>query len=99
MHAWHSFRSSTSFTRFDDLPTTDEWAAAQKGKATYTRSIIARDRNDPTHYQIIVLFDSYEEAVKNSEFPETAAMSEKMAAALDGPPSYIDLDVVDDRLN
>ena len=86
-------------SRFDDLPTLDEWAAAQKGKATYTRATIARDRNDATHYQIIVFFDSYEDGVKNSELPETAAMSEKMVAAFDGPPSYIDLDVVDDRLN
>jgi hypothetical protein len=31
------------------------------------------------------------------ELPETTAFAEKMAALIDGPPTFYDLDVIDDR--
>jgi len=57
----------------------------------------ARDRNDPSHCFNIVFFDSYESAMENSSLPETQAMSEKMAAVVTGPPTFYDLDVVQER--
>lgn len=75
----------------------DEWEKATEGKRTARRQVMAQDRNDPTRYVAIVFFDSYESAMENSNLPETKAAAEKFAAASDGPPSFYDLDVVDDR--
>ena len=61
------------------------------------RSIVTRDRNDPDRYLIVVFFDSYESAMENSNLPETAEFAEKQMALLDGPPTFHDLDIVEDR--
>jgi quinol monooxygenase YgiN len=83
---------------FDELQALgDEFYAATEGKRTVRRSILTRDRNDPDRYLIIVFFDSYESAMENSNLPETAAFAEKQMALLDGPPTFFDLDVVEDR--
>jgi len=75
----------------------DEWERATEGKRTVRRQIMTQDRNDPTRYLTIVFFDSYEAAMENSNLPETQAAAEKFAALSDGPPTFYDLDVVDDR--
>lgn len=67
------------------------------GKGTYRRSIVCRDRNDPDRYFVMVFFDSYEDAMRNSELPETQALAEKMGALVEGPPAFHDLDVLQDR--
>lgn len=74
-----------------------EWEAASEGKRTARRSIVTRDRNDPGRYFIIVFFDSYESAVENSKLPETQEFAAKAAALAEGPPTFIDLDVIEDR--
>lgn len=56
-----------------------------------------RDRNDPDRYLILAFFDSYESAMENSGLAETAAFAEKQAPLLDGPPTFFDLEVIDDR--
>ena len=75
-----------------------EWETATEGKRTARRSIVTRDRNDPDRYLVIVFFDSHESAVENSELPETGAMADKMAALLDAPPVFHDLDIIEDNL-
>jgi hypothetical protein len=75
----------------------DEWEKATEGKRTARRRVMAQDRNDPTRYLAIVFFDSYESAMENSNLPATQAAAEKFAALSDGPPSFYDLEVVDDR--
>jgi quinol monooxygenase YgiN len=74
-----------------------EWEAATEGRRTARRSISTRDRNDPTRFHIIVFFDSAESAAENSNLPETSAFAERLAALLDGPPTFHDLDVIEDR--
>ena len=74
-----------------------EWFDATEGKRTVRRSIVARDRNNPHRHVIIVFFDSYESAMENSELPETQAFAGKIAAVLDEPMVFHDLDVVQDR--
>ena len=61
------------------------------------RRLITQDRNDPSRHLLMVFFDSYESAMENSNRPETNAIAEKMASLVDGPPTFHDLDVVDDR--
>ena len=46
---------------------------------------------------ILAFFDSYEAAMENSNLPETSEFSEKQAALLDGPMTFQDLDVIEDR--
>ncbi|MFM9369433.1 ester cyclase [Streptomyces sp. Da 82-17] len=78
----------------------DDWVVATQGKRTATHSIVGRDRSDSTHVVEIVEFPSYEEAMKNSDLPETNRIFEEMVAACDGMPTFTDLDVVrDEQLN
>lgn len=74
-----------------------EYEAAAEGRRTVRRSIVGQDRNDPTHYQVIVFFDSYESAMENSNLPETQELAAKMGALQDGPAAFSDLDVIEDR--
>jgi hypothetical protein len=84
--------------KFDELQALgDQFFEATEGKRTVRRSILTRDRNDPERYLIIVFFDTYESAMQNSKLPETVEFAEKQMPLLDGPPTFYDLDVVDDR--
>jgi hypothetical protein len=74
----------------------DEWKKATEGKRTLRRTIVGRDRNDPNRHLILAFFDSYESAMENSNLPETTAFGEKQASLLDAPPSFFDLDVIED---
>jgi hypothetical protein len=44
-----------------------------------------------------VFFDSYESAMENSGLPETKALSARMAELADGPATFRNLDVLDER--
>ncbi|GAA3398555.1 hypothetical protein GCM10017752_62440 [Streptomyces roseoviridis] len=78
----------------------DAWVEATQGKRTATHSIMGRDRADSTHVVEIVEFPSYEEAMKNSNLPETDRIFREMVALCDGEPSFTDLDVMrDEQLN
>jgi hypothetical protein len=58
---------------------------------------MGRVRNDPDRFVVIAFFESYEAAMENPSLPETAAFAEKQMPLLEGPPTFIDLDVVDER--
>ena|SRR5688572_22504994 len=75
----------------------DEWEAAAGGDSKARRRVLCQDRDNPGRYLNIVFFDSYEEAMENSNLPVTEEFSQKMMALADGPPSFSNLDVVDDR--
>lgn len=85
-------------TRGDEI----EAAAAELeestvGRFTVRRSIRTQDRDDPSKFMTIVFFDSYEAAMENSNLPETGAFAAKMAELVDGPPTFHNLDVVEDK--
>ena len=73
-----------------------EWRAATEGRRTASRRLLCQDRDDPGRYFNIVFFDSYEDAMKNSQMPETDALSKKMMGFADGPPTFYNLDVEKD---
>jgi hypothetical protein len=75
----------------------DEWDKATEGKRTVQRSVICRDRDEPGRHFIVVFFDSYEDAMRNSELPETDAMAKKTVALSDSPPIFYNLDVIEER--
>jgi hypothetical protein len=76
---------------------TAELEESTKGRFTARRAIRTQDRDDPSHFLTIVFFDSYESAMENSSLPETEEFSTKMMELIDGPPTFYNLDVVDER--
>jgi hypothetical protein len=75
----------------------DRWEKATAGKRTAGRRLLCRDRKDANRYFNVVFFDSYESAMQNSNLPETQQLSQEMMKFAAGPPTFYDLDVVDDR--
>ncbi len=75
----------------------DEWEAAAGSDRKARRRVVCEDRDNPGRYFNIVFFDSYEDAMENSNLPVTQEFSQKMMALGDGPPTFYNLDVVDDR--
>ena len=73
------------------------WEEATAGTRTAGRRILCRDRNDASHYYNVVFFDSYESAMENSSLPETQRFSAEMMSLAEGPSTFHDLDVIDDR--
>lgn len=85
-------------TRFDEMNALiDRWAEQASGKRTVTHTLIGRDRDSKTHYVDLVEFPSYEEAMRNSQLPETDRMFQEMVALCEGMPKFMNLDVVRDE--
>ncbi|WP_418958603.1 ester cyclase [Streptomyces tritici] len=85
-------------TRVDDLNRLmDKWVEQTKGKRTATHSIVGTDRSDASHVVEIVEFPSYEDAMRNSQLPETDRIFREMVALCDEMPTFTDLDVVRDE--
>ncbi|MEV6671243.1 ester cyclase [Streptomyces sp. NPDC051162] len=86
---------------YDDMSRLmDQWVEATEGKRTATHAVVGRDRSDGDHYVEIIEFPSYEDAMKNSDLPETNRIFEEMVALCEGEPAFTDLEVVrDEQLN
>lgn len=75
----------------------DEYRASTEGRRANTRAIMTQDRDEPGHYLNLVFFPSYEEAMKNSEMPETQKLAQTLAGLSDGETRFLNLDVVFDE--
>ena len=86
-------------THFDEMrEVAEEWETATEGKRTgRAAAFCAAIATTPGRYFNIVFFDSFEDAMANSALPETDALSSKMMGFADGPPTFYNLDVEDDR--
>ncbi len=81
-------------TRSDEVEAlVDEWRAKTVGKRTAQRGSFTKDRDRPNVYVQIVEFPSYEDAMANSELPETASLAVKIRELCDGPLVFRNLDV------
>ncbi|WP_406329090.1 hypothetical protein [Streptomyces sp. NBC_00203] len=69
----------------------DKRMAGRSGGPTHR--LVLHDRNKPNHYLVVIEFDSYEDAMRNSNDPETTKMAEQMAVLCTRPPSFTDCDV------
>ncbi|BCM68913.1 hypothetical protein EASAB2608_04247 [Streptomyces sp. EAS-AB2608] len=77
----------------------DDWVQQTKGKRTATHALVGTDRSDASHVVEVVEFPSYEEAMRNSNLPETDRIFRELVALCDEMPTFVDLDVVrDERL-
>ncbi len=74
----------------------DVEAVRSSAGSTVQRGYLCRDRDEPGRYFNLVFFDSYDEAMKNSNRPEVQEFAQKMQAHVDGPPTFHNLDVVEE---
>ncbi|MFC5906246.1 hypothetical protein [Streptacidiphilus monticola] len=94
-----------SFVQIIDFETTrteemdklfDEWMQTTTGRRTASHDLHTQDRDRPGHYVEIVEFPSYEEAMRNSEMPETQQFAARMRELCSGEPRFMNLDVLRD---
>jgi len=82
-------------TRIDELNAVmDAWLAKTEGTRLASRGVQTQDRDNANTYVQIVEFPSYEDAMANSNMPETNEIATQMAALCDGPPTFRNLDVL-----
>lgn len=83
-------------TRFEETKEyNNEYRAKVQGKGTGRRSTVCKDRDHPNRYIVAVEFDSYEDAMRNSELPETKEFAAKMAEFTTGETKFTNLDVIE----
>jgi hypothetical protein len=71
----------------------NEWLSTTEGRRQAQRGTLTADRDRPDTYVQIVEFPSYEEAMANSNLPETQRFAEQMVKLCDKPPTFRNLDV------
>ncbi|MEZ0065339.1 hypothetical protein ABIA32_001335 [Streptacidiphilus sp. MAP12-20] len=86
---------TTQAARMDALM--DEWLKATEGKRTAFHSSLGKDRDKPSHFMQMVEFPSYEQAMRNSDLPETRHIAEEMQIACLDAPRFVNLDIVRDE--
>jgi hypothetical protein len=72
----------------------DGWLEATKGKRAATRGVQTEDRDATNTYAQIAEFPSDQEAMANTNLPETSEFSAKLASLCDRPPTFRNLDVL-----
>lgn len=80
-------------SRIDEVDALVDEIRARGGTMPMTRATMTADRDRPGYYLSILEFDSYEQAMENSEKPETTEMAGKMASLCDEAPKFYNLDV------
>src|SRR5207244_11787359 len=86
-------------SKIDDLNAAlDGWLAATKGKRAASRGVQTKDRDTTNTYVQIVEFPSYEEAMANSNLPETSEFAANLASLCDGPPQFRNLEVLREEM-
>jgi len=83
-----------STSRIDEVEAMGKEMAARRGPDSGTRGVAVADRDHPNQYLVVMEFESYEAAMENSNRPETTEFAAKMAALCDGPPTFLNLDVM-----
>jgi len=85
------FRSSR-IAEFD--PYLDAWMARTEGDRIPHRAVLTRDRDADDQYSLMVVFASHEQAVENSNRPQTAEFAAFLAGICEGAPTFRNLDVL-----
>jgi len=82
-------------SRIEEVDALSRQLEKEAGDAFLARKgTITEDREQRGHYYVIVEFDSYEEAMKNSEDPVVNEYAAELGELLDGPPTFRNLDVI-----
>lgn len=81
-------------SRIDELNAAlDEWLEKTAGQRAASRGMQTQDRDRPNTYLQIVEFPSYDEAMANSNLPDTSEFAARLATLCDEPPSFRNLDI------
>ncbi|MFI2608400.1 hypothetical protein [Kitasatospora sp. NPDC018619] len=73
-----------------------DWVERNAGHRLALRAVQSRDREGDDVYLNIVEFPSYEDAMRNSDRPETTEFAARAATLCEGPPVFRNLDVLDE---
>ncbi|MFC8429839.1 hypothetical protein [Streptomyces sp. NPDC057253] len=60
-----------------------------------THRMLLKDRDKPNHYLAVIEFESYDEAMRNSDAPETGKLAEQLGALTIGERVYTNCDVLE----
>jgi len=60
-----------------------------------THRMLLKDRDRPNHYLALIEFESYDEAMSNSDDPETSKLAEQLGALSIGERVYTNCDVLE----
>lgn len=81
-------------TRPDEVEAlVDEWRTKTAGRRTAQRGTFTKDGERPNTFIQIVEFPSYEDAMANSDLPETASFAQRLGQLCEGPMLFRNLDV------
>lgn len=80
-------------SRIDEIESLIHERRASGGPMPMVRAVLTVDRDRPDHYLSILEFESYEQAMENSNDPETTELAQKVASLCDEPPKFLNLDV------
>jgi hypothetical protein len=72
----------------------DAWMTRTEGNRVPHRAVLRRDRDADHQYLLMVEFSSYDQAMENSNRPETAEFATFLARISDGPLTFRNLDVL-----
>lgn len=81
-------------SRFEEMRAYNQEWRERNPDSLLDWSIVGQDREQPDSYVVIVHFESYDVAMKNSDDPRTAEFAAKMEELSDGPLTFRNLDVV-----
>ncbi len=82
--------------RIDDVVAFSRKMSEERGDAQLARRVtITKDRDRKNTYRFIVEFDSFEDAMKNSNDPATQKYAKEMRKLLTKAPKFLNLDVRD----
>ncbi len=76
----------------------DEWQKATRGQAHRRAEHGLPGPGQPGPLRGRCLLRLLEDAMRNSALPETDALSKKTTALSDGPPTFVNLDIIEERL-
>lgn len=83
-------------SRIDDMIERGKAYQAEVGDRGTGTAMVCRDRDNEGTYVIVGTWNSYEEAMQNNDLPETQALAADMAKLADGPPTFRNLDVLEE---
>ncbi|WP_175412682.1 hypothetical protein [Streptomyces sp. TRM64462] len=74
-----------------------EWDdEAERRDYSPTSSVLLKDRDNPNRYYAVVTFNSYDEAMRNSDDPRTSEMAGRLEALCTRPTKFVNCDVLEE---
>jgi quinol monooxygenase YgiN len=75
----------------------DEFAERERQNPSgWLRSIRLQNQHDPRESYTVVFFESEERARQREQTPGQEAMVQRLQACMEGPPEFVDFDVVEE---